>query len=699
MMAVLAGSAAGQEPAAPAAAETRPLTTAFQAEIARIGLEARPLLGIDSSEAWKARRPILQRQLRDMLGLEPLPDRTDLKAEVRGSFEHDGVVVERILFQSMPGLYVTGNLYRAKDTPAGERRPGVLYVCGHSRVEKDGLICGNKAHYQHHGLAFARNGFVCLVIDTLQLGEIAGPHHGTYNLGQWWWQSRGYTPAGVETWNGMRALDYLASRPEVDPDRLGVTGRSGGGATSWWLGALDDRLRTVAPVAGITDLADHLVTPWANGTYPAGVIEGHCDCMYPVNTYRWDFDTLAALVAPRALLIANTDHDPIFPIGGVTRIYDQLVRVYGWYDAPHKVALVVGRGGHDDTDVLQAAVLDFFRETLGVTRDGPPVLPNALVKIPVERLRVLDPGETFADARNAEIQESFVPKAVAPPVPESAEAWTALKSTALDALGSKTFGGWPSKDQAPTITVRPLASREHDGAVIDAMYDLETWPGVSVFALTLRPGGAKPPAVTGQVVFVPDASDWRTTWAPLAEALRDGNEPSLAANPLYAKLRAMVEAGQAVALVVPRGVGPSAWPDKLDTHLRRRYALIGQTLDGMRAWDVMRALEAVRPASMAPSASLELVGQGESTTWVLWASVFTDRVTRVTLIDPPAKVRDGPAFLNLERTLDMPQAVALLAPREVAILSDTPDAWAWTRSLADRIGWSGLAVSRQAAAP
>src|SRR5205823_1298822 len=87
---------------------------------------------------------------------------------------------------------------------------------------------------------------------TPQLGELPGLHHGTYREGMWWWQSRGYTPAGVEAWNGIRGIDYLVSRPEVDKTKIAVTGRSGGGATSWWLGAIDDRIAAVVPVAGIT---------------------------------------------------------------------------------------------------------------------------------------------------------------------------------------------------------------------------------------------------------------------------------------------------------------------------------------------------------------------------------------------------------------------------------------------------------------
>ncbi len=137
----------------------------------------------------------------------------------------------------------------------------------------------------------------------MQLAEIEGLHHGTARENMWWWNCRGYTPAGVEAWNCIRALDYLQARPEVDREKLGVTGRSGGGAYSWWIATLDERIKAAVPVAGVTDLENHVVD---------GVVEGHCDCMYMVNTYRWDYGQVAALVAPRALLLTNSDKDNIF---------------------------------------------------------------------------------------------------------------------------------------------------------------------------------------------------------------------------------------------------------------------------------------------------------------------------------------------------------------------------------------------------
>ena len=120
-----------------------------------------------------------------MLGLSPLPERTPLHATITGTLAGDGFVVEMLHYQSRPGLYVTANLYRPAQVGEGDRLPAVLYVCGHSGRGRN----GNKTAFQSHGIWFARHGYVCLVVDTLQLGEIAAIHHGTYREERWWWPS------------------------------------------------------------------------------------------------------------------------------------------------------------------------------------------------------------------------------------------------------------------------------------------------------------------------------------------------------------------------------------------------------------------------------------------------------------------------------------------------------------------------------
>ncbi len=306
-----------------------------------------------TKENWPATQTRMRAQLQRMLGLDPWPERTPLRPEITGTVEGDGYIVEKLHFQSRPGLYVTANFYRPKEVP--QPLPAILYVCGHANVVENGVSMGNKTGYHHHGVWFARNGYVCLIIDTIQLGEIRGEHHGTHSKGRWWWASRGYTPAGVEAWNGIRALDYLETRPEVDRTRFGITGRSGGGAYSWWIAALDERIKVAVPTAGITTQHNHILD---------GAIEGHCDCMFMVNTERWEFDRVAALVAPRPLLIANTDSDGIFPLDGVVEIFNRTRALYRKLGKEDQVGLHIAEGPHKDTQPLNTGAFHWLNRWL-----------------------------------------------------------------------------------------------------------------------------------------------------------------------------------------------------------------------------------------------------------------------------------------------------------------------------------------------
>src|SRR6266513_4054157 len=273
------------------------------------------LSDLRSLDDWKKHLPELRRQLLEMLGLDPLPARTPLKAQITGRLEREAYRIERIIFQSLPGLYVTGNFY----VPNGPAKslPTILYLCGHSPHP-----LGAKVEYQDRANWFASHGYPCLVLDTLEFGEVAGIHHGTHDLNMWKWLSLGYTPAGVGVWNAIRALDYLATRPEVDKQRVGLTGISGGGAMTWYTAAVDERISAAAPVCSsftFGSQAEH----W--------VARGQCDCIYYHNTYLWDFPMLGALIAPRPLLILSGQKDSIFPPDGYHEVFERSKRIYQLY--------------------------------------------------------------------------------------------------------------------------------------------------------------------------------------------------------------------------------------------------------------------------------------------------------------------------------------------------------------------------------
>ena len=264
---------------------------------------------------------------------------------------------------------------------------------------------------------------MCRAIDTIQLGELRGEHQGTYKRGMWWWNARSYTPAGVEAWNCIRALDYLQSRPEVDGTRLGVTGRSGDGAYSWWIAVLDERIKAACPVTGITDLHNHVID---------GTLQGHCDCMFTVNTYRWDYPQIAALVAPRPLFICNSDKDSIFPLDGVQRQHEKVRNIYRLYGAAANLGLLITEGPHKETQDLQVPVFRWFNRLLKVEA---PLIEAAATKLFAPAvLKVFK--DLPPDERSTMIHETFVPVARAA-VPHDAGEWARQRDGWLSALLEK----------------------------------------------------------------------------------------------------------------------------------------------------------------------------------------------------------------------------------------------------------------------
>lgn len=667
-------------------AETRPeLSLGEQLRAGSFRRETRHLADacladITSKAEWEQRRPEMRRQFLEMMGLWPLPARTDLKPVVTGKIENERFTVEKLAFQSSPGLYVTANLYVPKSAqfPA----PAVLYVCGHANTVVDKVSYGSKVNYQHHPTWFAEHGYVCLILDTLELGEIQGFHHGTHSLNMWWWQTVGYTPAGIECWNAIRALDYLETRKEVDPKRIGVTGRSGGGATSWWLAAADDRPQCIIPVAGIADLQAHVVEGVA-ARYPNGVINGHCDCMYFVNTYRWDFPQVAALCAPRPLLLGNSAADDIFPVPGYRRLAEKVRKIYDLYGARDRFALLETAGPHKDTPELRLGAYRWMNHWL--QGSDAEVTEQERPRFAPVQLKVFD--RLPNDAINATVHETFrkpTPPPAVQKMPAVREWWPKQREEWLQALKDKVFRSWPSE---PTpIHVRPADDVRRDGLRLRA-FDFTSEENVDLRLWLLTAESVDKPTLV--VLTAVDAPGWEAWTQELGPAFADALQLSMAPKldeARFAQNRKILSSQKwAFATIAPRGIGPTQWAEAgkpEDIHTRRRFALVGQTLDGQRVWDVQRGLAALRSMAELKRVPLWLQGKGEMAGIVLYAAIFEPDVARLDLWHPPASHSQGPTFLNVRTILDMPQAVALAFPKQLRLyVKDDTEAKAWEWAL------------------
>lgn len=589
---------------------------------------------INSREEFEARRPQLRQEYLESLGLWPLPEKTPLHAQVTGTLEREeGFRVENLHFQSRPGLYVTANLYLPKDAKAGSKLPAVLYVCGHSGRPRD----GNKTAFQQHGIWFATHGYACLIIDTLQLGEIDAIHHGTYRYNRWWWQSVGYTPAAVECWNGIRAIDYLLSRREVDPERIAVTGISGGGAATFWIAAADERVKVAVPVSGMSDLQDYVGEK---------VVNGHCDCMFMINTFQWPWTYIAALIAPRPMLFENSGHDTIFPMNGNDRIRARLEKLYGFYtnrtDGLFDIGVVPG--GHEDNPDLRIIAYRWINRFL--KNDNAPVTEPDIPKFETKALRAF-PNELPKDQLNTRIDEHFVPLAKNT-VPKSKSEFETWRNQKLAELKRLSFRSVP-ENQELEATVQLDRPTEQSGL-------LRTEKGIAV-PWKYFPGKNSSPDRTKWLVIIDENEsldsrpDWLNKISPESPAL----------------------------LVAVRGNGPLRFADPPPFYIQRSLPLLGRTVDTCKLIDALGAAKAV--TSKRSDDSWNIAGRGEAGVIAAYAALFEPEIRQVFAIDPPPSHREAPIFLNVLRVLDTPEAFGLLAPRPLTIATARPQAFDITAAI------------------
>ena len=599
---------------------------------------------------FKRRIAQRRRQYMMMMGLADLPAaaaRGPVPYKVTGIVERQGYRIEKLHYESLPNLHVTANLYLPTAAASTARRPGVLYVCGHA--------ANQKVHYQGHPKRFAELGFPTLIVETVQLGEVTGYHHGCYREGWFQWYSRGYSPAAIEVLNGIRGLDLLAGRPEVDADRLGVTGISGGGAMSWYITAADERVKACSPVCGTATLASHIYDR---------VIDGHCDCMWWINTAKWDLADIAALIAPRPLLIASATQDGIFPIHAIREVHSQLQKLYRTLDVAENLRLVETPGGHSYHERSRTAIFSWFLKHLA----GRDVVPAEVGDIETDtaRLETEDTLRVYAAGspagnRTLTIHDELITLAP-PPALSSVASLEASRKQIVEKLRADTFNHFP----------RTPARLD-----IDEEFALDGGMGTR-FAFTSEDG-------------------WRL------HGLRRNPRNFQGAAPAVVVLRSPGEArndsetfAQSIRMpwitlvVETRGTGDTSWGEDLNWHVRRASAWTGRTIASMRVWDALRAIETARALPGVDPSQISLAARGEMAAVALYAALLDGRMTAVLLDSPPATQNapseangKGPAIemLNCLRYTDLPQVAGLLYPAHVVVAGTFPSTYEWAETL------------------
>jgi dienelactone hydrolase len=303
---------------------------------------------------WEQRQAKVKEMLRQIVG--EFPDKTPLNPVITGKLTREDVTVEKLYFESRPGLYVTAALFIP--TKRKGKMPAILYCSGHSG---DGF---RSDVYQKTILNLVRQGFIVLAFDPIGQGEryqylneegeiILGPTHEHSYPGSQSFIS-GRSPANYFIWDGIRAIDYLISRKEVDPLRIGITGRSGGGTQTAYIAAMDNRVVAAAPECYITTF-DMLLRS-------GGPQDAEQNLMYAPEK-GFDIGDLIQIRAPKPVLMVTTTRD-IFSIQGARNVFQESQAIYAVYGKPENLQKIEDDAGHAHTKKNGEATYAFFQRHL-----------------------------------------------------------------------------------------------------------------------------------------------------------------------------------------------------------------------------------------------------------------------------------------------------------------------------------------------
>ena len=345
---------------------------------------AKEVSKINSLQDWQRRQEYIRSTLMEITG--PFPARTPLNAKIVRTIEKENFRVEHIIYESQPGFFVTSSLYIPKDLSKKTKAPAIVYCSGHS---EDGY---RSPVYQYVITNLVLKGFVVFAFDPVGQGErleyldttkgksmVGGPtNEHSYPGNQAF--ITGSSQARHMIWDGIRAIDYLVTRKEVDPSRIGITGRSGGGTQSSYIAAFDDRVYAAAPECYITTFTRLLQTMGnqdAEQNFPSFVIKG------------LDLPDLMSVRAPKPSLMITTTRD-IFSIQGAREAEEEINHVYEAYGKRENFGRAEDDTGHASTMRNREAMYAFFQKHLRNLGDSKDQTVSLLTK---DELKVTSSGQ------------------------------------------------------------------------------------------------------------------------------------------------------------------------------------------------------------------------------------------------------------------------------------------------------------------
>jgi hypothetical protein len=586
-----------------------------------------PPIGLSSTiQEWKQKREPLRTEILRLVGLPQLDQRGPVKWVSKGRIERDSYIIEKILFESYPGMMVPGLVYVPKrlQSPA----PAVISIPGHA-------YCEGKASesVQARCVNLASRGIIAMTFDYLGTGErntganaCGGmPYGGANDHGLKAFSYTAGNPTGLDILDGIRAIDYLYTRPDVDRERLGFTGESGGSNSTYWVSALDKRVKLAVPVCSVTSF-DYWIRNDRNWDWhqrPPGIRRVA------------EISTLLALIAPRPLLVIGalrgTDSEE-FPFDQTEEAVNTARGVYKLYGASANIEIFESSTNHGYQRDKRERMYSFVDKHF-FSRDGGPV-PE--VPFLLEPMNTLICGLSASNRTLTTIYSEWLERPA--PVPEIPDGRREAES--LQAKSRKELLGLlgiATASRPPKVSVQQATSR---GDMLLRRLIIESEPGIHLPVVEITPGASR----TGLIVL-PGKSQ----------------APQQAVEPLLA-------AGISVALVDLRGAGEI---DSGGTRTDNWAWFVGRPKPGMWAFDIERVVEGL--ATEKPSLRIGILGTRDFARSALFATGLCPRIraAAIELETPGYKAEsESGGLADVPRILsqtDLPYVSGLAAPRPLLI--------------------------------
>ncbi|MFN7996288.1 MAG: acetylxylan esterase [Bryobacteraceae bacterium] len=532
-----------------------------------------------------------------------LPDYSGpLNPRITGQIRAAGYTIEKIIFESLPGFYVTANLYRPEKTG---QYPGILLQAGHTQE--------GKPEGQRLAANLALKGFVVLAFDPVGQGEREQTYDPQVDHALAGWSVPEHIQAGAQNmligqsvaryfiWDAKRAIDYLVSRPDVDSSRLGAVGCSGGGALTTFIGALDLRLKAVAPACFINSYQLLFAGPDPDSEMsPPGLL-----------VHGLDMADYVELSAPTPWLLLATEGDYFSPPGAKI-VYDEARRWFGLYGAEDKVRFFVGPGPHGTPLETREAIYQWMIRWL---KDG----KGDYKEVPVhnytnDELLVTRTGHVDDERGSRKLYQLTLDEFQARKTPGTLPELSAeLRRLEIHPQNS-----------APDVKV---ADDSSPGGIRRQKLRFESEPGVEIGGTLYLPASAgRKPAV----LFVADkmSSYWIPTTSDLAER--------------------MVTAGRVVFELETRdapGEGERPYVGNWLTNARADQ--IGLNLPAMRARDILRGVDVLAARPDVDPNAIRAAARGVKGIWLLLAAATDTRIGKIWMDRTPYSLRSA-----LEHTMN-----------------------------------------------